>query len=1453
MVVLALVLSSASITKSQNKLFVYYPTWAAYTMPPSDLKFPSGIKTYYMHFSAHVSTTAPYFSVVVPGNTDSSDLAYRQRELIDTCHHAGQKVLLSITAQDNSLGDVAGNVTQRKAFVSSVCSYLKRKGYDGVDLDWEINLSSANVAAMAKEFRDTLNTWSTPGVLVMSVLTDPFTYPSWSFYDIAAMNQYLDAYFTMSYGMHAVERQADALGNAGSVWRCMFDAPYVRPTGIPWSGYTGGYWAANFKENSIVKWMARGADAAKIGVGLWNGGTRMLNSSSSSIPGSVISYGTANFPTYPQVLAGTSNYDAATDSWWGIVGGLYTSWIDSAGAYKRTKWAKDTVHTNVFMLYDAYSGFIDLPARYGRQPHFDAMVNAINAVQGVLPTGTFTASPLSLPVGGGNVTLTWTSNGATSASIDQGVGSVALSGGTTVTVGQTKTFTLTLSNGSGSTSYAVRVNVEGGLPTGTFTASPLSLPVGGGNVTLTWASSGATSATIDQGVGSVALSGNTTVAVSQTKTFTLTLSNGSGSMSYAVQLNVALATTTGKIMLLGDSISELDWQGGYRSQLYHLLQVGGYSFDFVGRSTTNHDATNLGFTFPTAYWDHEGYSNATIEVSSTYTWKNNLRTALTAGRPDVVCVMLGTNDVFSTIRNATQVRNAMSAFLDSIWAFNPSTKVVLSTMPRVFGYPTALPIIQSANALWPAMVAAKQSGGRSITLVDNYAALALSSDFVDGVHPSVGGYVKMANAWFPAVVAALSSSPLPTGTFSVAPDSLPAGGGSVTLSWTSSNAQTASLDHGIGSVSVNGSSVVTVGATTTHTLTLTNQSGSQQYQANVFVVLPGGQGEQDITSQASQPIALITNPTGGGSRNIEVIRDGDTPLVGSSNEAQNYDTYTGGGPRSFDWIGYQFSAQHTFSRVLFQEGMQLSDGGWFTTLNVQVRVNGVWVNAQNQQSTPAYAGANGINYETYEQSFTPIAGDGIRIAGTPGGSGHFISVGELRAFESQVGPPPSAPQLLFPTNGSTGQPTSVVLRWNRVGNASDYHLQVSVDSLFASTVIDGAQLADTMQQASGLSSLTKYFWRVSSRGLAGEGAYSDVWRFTTLSGLSGSPVLTSPSNNATNQSLSPTLRWGVVSGAVSYHLQVSRDSAFSTTIVNDSTIVNRSRQVSGLTKLTKYFWRVRSKNAVGYGAFSSKWNFTTKKGRRDVTSNGSLISMVTEPIGQGNPNREVIRDGVTPPLGHTNPLDQFDTFTGSSRQSDWIGYSFPATHRFSNLEFQEGIESDSGGWFASLNVQVRVNNNWIDVQNLITTPPYVPNNGDNFESYELNFDPVVGDGVRIVGAPGGTYTYISVAELRVRDEDSSLVEDGGSQRAPNKYILDQNYPNPFNPTTRISFLVPEAGYVSLTVYNVLGQKVATLVDGVMQSGKQTVEFSGDDLADGMYMYILRAGSFSDMKKMILLK
>jgi len=93
---------------------------------------------------------------------------------------------------------------------------------------------------------------------------------------------------------------------------------------------------------------------------------------------------------------------------------------------------------------------------------------------------------------------------------------------------------------------------------------------------------------------------------------------------------------------------------------------------------------------------------------------------------------------------------------------------------------------------------------------------------------------------------------------------------------------------------------------------------------------------------------------------------------------------------------------------------------------------------------------------------------------------------------------------------------------------------------------------------------------------------------------------------------------------------------------------------------------------------------------------------------------------------------------------------------------------------------------------------------------------------------------------------------------PEDFVLYQNYPNPFNPTTNIRFRITEGGFVSLKVYNVLGNEVATLVDAQKSAGEYNVEFDshsgvGRNLTSGVYFYTLSTNNFFSTKKMILLR
>jgi len=114
------------------------------------------------------------------------------------------------------------------------------------------------------------------------------------------------------------------------------------------------------------------------------------------------------------------------------------------------------------------------------------------------------------------------------------------------------------------------------------------------------------------------------------------------------------------------------------------------------------------------------------------------------------------------------------------------------------------------------------------------------------------------------------------------------------------------------------------------------------------------------------------------------------------------------------------------------------------------------------------------------------------------------------------------------------------------------------------------------------------------------------------------------------------------------------------------------------------------------------------------------------------------------------------------------------------------------------------------------------------------------------GGPGGTgMAAVVIVQSPVSVDDEKLIAD--------KFELLQNYPNPFNPSTNIGYRISDRGFVSLKVYNILGDEIATLVNEEKEQGVYNITFDASGLSSGMYLYKLQAGSFVEMKKMIIIK
>jgi mannan endo-1,4-beta-mannosidase len=216
----------------------------------------------------------------------------------------------------------------------------------------------------------------------------------------------------------------------------------------------------------------------------------------------------------------------------------------------------------------------------------------------------------------------------------------------------------------------------------------------------------------------------------------------------------ASAPAPARIMALGDSITGSP--GCWRALLWrHLRDTGHTDIDFVGTLP----AQGCGFTYDGENEGHGGF------LATGIVRDNQLPGWLSATRPDIVLMHLGTNDVWNNI-SATAILDAYTALLRQMRASNPNMKVIVAQIiPMNPSNCTACGqrVVALNNAI-PGWATANSTAASPITVVDQWTGFNTATDTSDGVHPnSSTGIQKIEARWYPAVVAALGSSPAATG------------------------------------------------------------------------------------------------------------------------------------------------------------------------------------------------------------------------------------------------------------------------------------------------------------------------------------------------------------------------------------------------------------------------------------------------------------------------------------------------------------------------------------------------------------------------------------------------------------------------------------------------------------------------------------------------------------------
>lgn len=384
---------------------------------------------------------------------------------------------------------------------------------------------------------------------------------------------------------------------------------------------------------------------------------------------------------------------------------------------------------------------------------------------------------------------------------------------------------------------------------------------------------------------------------------------------------------------------------------------------------------------------------------------------------------------------------------------------------------------------------------------------------------------------------------------------------------------------------------------------------------------------------------------------------------------------------------------------------------------------------------------------------------------------------------------PEKVNLLLPADNETLDTNSVLFQWEIQDSSDTYFFQVSEDSLFVQLASE-----DTVNGASEIVKEfnlgNKYYWRIKAKNAAGESEWSDVWTFRLAEDDIQAPSQLQPFNNSRNISPKTEFLWKAAENADSYLFQLGDTINFFSPLI-ENVVTDTFFIVDSLREGCKYFWQIKAMRGNSESLFSDQWGFTT------------LIyapSNLTAFLDSGVITLEWINNSDALPkiILEKSEEDSVNFFVIDSLNADASYYNDSVNANFSGL------------------VYYRV------------------------KSYNEN-------------AESG-YSNKAVVEITTGADAESkpLVE----------FVLFQNFPNPFNSSTKIRFHIPaddkkesrsENVHTKLTVYDILGREIWVAFDERKAPGIYEIEFNAAGIASGIYLYKLKSGIFTDVKKFILLE
>jgi hypothetical protein len=515
-------------------------------------------------------------------------------------------------------------------------------------------------------------------------------------------------------------------------------------------------------------------------------------------------------------------------------------------------------------------------------------------------------------------------------------------------------------------------------------------------------------------------------------------------------------------------------------------------------------------------------------------------------------------------------------------------------------------------------------------------------------------------------------------------------------------------------------------------------------------------------------------------------------------------------------------------------------------------------------------------------------------------------MGKVLITTDSCGMPPTAPVPVSPASGSAvGNFPTLCVSNSHHGDCPDpvlYRFQVSENPNFSTITTQSGWISEGSSStcysvSPSLANGRRFYWRCQASNGSVSSGWSSVYNFTTPNTPPPAPIAGFPSNQATVDSLHPTLIINSVADAngtpVVYYFQVSKFPDFSYLAAYSGAISGGGGLISwrigsSLENGTTYYWRARAHDGIAYGNWMTTFSFTVDAPelenylRGDINANG-VAHEVADAVMYSN----YFINGLSAFGNHVDASIassdvNADSLTLSLADLVYLvrvlaGDALPYPRvLLSDYEAMINILIEQSTMTISTESSVEIGAGYIVLEHpgfSIHSPKLSKSarhmsfkHGDCDETLKLlifSFEKnrVIPSGnAEVVSIPISGDGSVNIRHVELVDYYGHPIEviENKISAIPGIFILHQNHPNPFNSETTIAYKLPSEQSVRLEVFNIVGQRVATLVDELQPAGSYEVPWDGTDdhgqgTASGIFIYRLVTDNFSDEKKMILLK